>query len=741
MAFWNPNEIISVNDGVTPDDGTGDSIRDAFIKVNNNFSNVSIQLGQPNQNWLNANVEVQLDTNYLNAANVFLANVITANVVSGNLSVDHLTVNTTNYVNGKSYFYDTINVSTDIVPGADAVYNLGSPTRRFANLYVQQTVSTTQINQSSDSSILVIHANSAGDSDVGILGNVTDKDIDDDVGENSYAFFGYQLASDNFVYKITPTNPTLGNSIVYDGYYGGAQFGTLILSNSTAATNTTTGALRVAGGAGVVGNLWVGATANAAAMYSGGYQVLTTNSPGLTNYSGTTIANLVITGANVSTSTSTGALILSYGGAGIAGNVVAGGFVGPYYGTIQTAAQPNITSVGTLSQLQVATSIGAAGIAVSGSISSGTISATGGATITGNLFNVGSTTSTGTVTATSFVGDGSGLTGIPTTTQFNILNANVGAFEITTNANIGGHQIAIASINANLGAYQIWSNANVGTLSTTVATQTSQIATLNANLGTATNNITTLFSNAASQATSLNTINANLGTATNNITTLFSNAASQATSINTLTNSNITVNGTAITLGSSGTVTAAAGTLTGSTLASGVTASSLTSVGTLSGLTVSGAILPTTNGTINIGSAVNKFATIYGVSTSAQYADLAENYIADAVYEPGTVVVFGGDAEITVTAEFADTRVAGAISTNPAYLMNSEAGGLAVALRGRVPCKVVGPVTKGDLLVTSTTPGHAQSVGNDKQYGPAVFAKSLDTDLADGEKTITAVIL
>ena len=232
-----------------------------------------------------------------------------------------------------------------------------------------------------------------------------------------------------------------------------------------------------------------------------------------------------------------------------------------------------------------------------------------------------------------------------------------------------------------------------------------------------------------------------MGTATNNITTLFSNAASQATSINTLTNSNITVNGTAITLGSSGTVTAAAGTLTGSTLASGVTASSLTSVGTLSGLTVSGAILPTTNGTINIGSAVNKFATIYGVSTSAQYADLAENYIADAVYEPGTVVVFGGDAEITVTAEFADTRVAGAISTNPAYLMNSEAGGLAVALRGRVPCKVVGPVTKGDLLVTSTTPGHAQSVGNDKQYGPAVFAKSLDTDLADGEKTITAVIL
>ncbi len=95
-------------------------------------------------------------------------------------------------------------------------------------------------------------------------------------------------------------------------------------------------------------------------------------------------------------------------------------------------------------------------------------------------------------------------------------------------------------------------------------------------------------------------------------------------------------------------------------------------------------------------------------ATQARYADLAEKYLPDNNYEPGTVVVFGGGAEITVTTEFMDRRVAGIISTNPAYMMNSEqAGGVFVALQGRVPCKVIGKIKKGDMLVTSGTPGVA----------------------------------
>ena len=132
---------------------------------------------------------------------------------------------------------------------------------------------------------------------------------------------------------------------------------------------------------------------------------------------------------------------------------------------------------------------------------------------------------------------------------------------------------------------------------------------------------------------------------------------------------------------------------------------------------------------------------MFAKATSAQYADLAENYVADTEYTPGTVVVFGGDNEITISTDVADERVAGAISTNPAHLMNAAMPGLPVALRGRVPVNVIGPVVKGDSLVTSSTAGHAQSVGRSRLYGQAVFAKSLETNLEDGKKVIIAVII
>jgi len=147
------------------------------------------------------------------------------------------------------------------------------------------------------------------------------------------------------------------------------------------------------------------------------------------------------------------------------------------------------------------------------------------------------------------------------------------------------------------------------------------------------------------------------------------------------------------------------------------------------------------NATGNIGSSSSYFNTVFARATSAQYADLAENYVSDAAYAPGTVVVFGGDQEITVTTESADERVAGVVSTNPAYLMNSGESGLPVALRGKVPVKIVGPVTKGDSLITSTTAGVAVSVGRSREYGQAVFAKSLETNITDNEKVILAVII
>ena len=109
----------------------------------------------------------------------------------------------------------------------------------------------------------------------------------------------------------------------------------------------------------------------------------------------------------------------------------------------------------------------------------------------------------------------------------------------------------------------------------------------------------------------------------------------------------------------------------------------------------------------NIGLPGRTFGSVYadifnGVATSAQYADLAENYVADAEYEPGTVLEFGGNFEVTL-AEDGTNRVAGVVTTNPAYLMNSKCEGQyvsALALQGRTPCKVRGHVRKGDMLMS-----------------------------------------
>jgi hypothetical protein len=145
------------------------------------------------------------------------------------------------------------------------------------------------------------------------------------------------------------------------------------------------------------------------------------------------------------------------------------------------------------------------------------------------------------------------------------------------------------------------------------------------------------------------------------------------------------------------------------------------------------------SGTGNIGTAGGTFNTVFAKATSAQYADLAEIYSSDADYPPGTVVVFGGDKEVTVSTQSHDTRVAGVISTNPAYIMNSLAVGVPVAFTGRVPCQVLGPVNKGDVLVTSTIPGVAQRIGFNYQPG-CVIGKSLENIEGASVKTIEVVV-
>jgi hypothetical protein len=146
---------------------------------------------------------------------------------------------------------------------------------------------------------------------------------------------------------------------------------------------------------------------------------------------------------------------------------------------------------------------------------------------------------------------------------------------------------------------------------------------------------------------------------------------------------------------------------------------------TLSAITKSGS-----SGSGDIGQSGNSFGTVYATTfncqaTSALYADLAEKYLPDAEYEPGTVLEFGGAQEVTV-AEDSTRRVAGVVSTNPAHLMNSGLKGehiVPLALTGRVPVKVRGRIKKGDMMV-SAGDGYARA-----EYSPilgSVIGKALE---------------
>ena len=156
-------------------------------------------------------------------------------------------------------------------------------------------------------------------------------------------------------------------------------------------------------------------------------------------------------------------------------------------------------------------------------------------------------------------------------------------------------------------------------------------------------------------------------------------------------------------------------------------------------ITAGGIINNQANGVGNIGNATGYFNTIFAKSTSAQYADLAEMYAADQHYAPGTVVRFGGQHDITLCSDADDTRVAGVISTNPSYVMNavcSSEFAAAVALVGKVPTQVLGPVAKGDMMVPAGA-GCARAC-NQPRLG-TVIGKSLE-DLSDSHGIVNIVV-
>lgn len=150
-----------------------------------------------------------------------------------------------------------------------------------------------------------------------------------------------------------------------------------------------------------------------------------------------------------------------------------------------------------------------------------------------------------------------------------------------------------------------------------------------------------------------------------------------------------------------------------------------------------------TGGNVITGGSISAAGNITGLNINSSNADLAEMYVADVNYVPGTVVEFGGEYEITAVTQSHTSRVAGIVSTAPSYLMNSaQTGGnvLPVALVGRVPCLVVGYITKGDCLVASSTKGTAQRLDPD-QYQPAcIVGKALENYTSEEIGTIEVAV-
>jgi len=120
----------------------------------------------------------------------------------------------------------------------------------------------------------------------------------------------------------------------------------------------------------------------------------------------------------------------------------------------------------------------------------------------------------------------------------------------------------------------------------------------------------------------------------------------------------------------------------------------------------------------------NLTATVFnGTATAAKYADLAEKYTTEESYPTGTVVSVSISVDSEMTLALPGSIVAGVISENPAYLMNAEAEGQAVALKGRVPVRVYGPVNKGDSVFVDQD-GIASTIGNGDLVGIALETNS-----------------
>lgn len=447
------------------------------------------------------------------------------------------------------------------------------------------------------------------------------------------------------------------------------------------------------------------------------------------NASGVAASNAIFTGSVTASANVQAGNLVTTGAISATGNANVGnigataGLFTTVAGSLTTAGQPNITSTGTLVSLSVSGNanignIGTAGlITATGNVSAGNLISNGLLTAIGNITGANIIT-TGIVSATGNVTGGNIITSGSTSATGNGTFGNIstgGVLSVTGNANIGNIGTAgVVSATGNITGGNITSAGSVST-ATLSASGNSNVGNLGVSgLITATGNIT-----------GGNLVTAGQVSAGGNVTVLaiktdnyyYSNG-SPLSFAGTYSNSNVasylptytgnisagnisaTGNITGANLSASGNISAA--NFVGSGAGSPTIASSSTlSISATSGVSINNLTTISTGSNVTAGTITGNWALSSGSRLNATYADLAEYYEADFNYAPGTVLEFGGENEVTLASD-ATNKVAGVVTTNPAYVMNTQCRGLAVAiaLQGRVPVKVRGKISKGDFMVS-----------------------------------------
>lgn len=673
-------EIINV--GATANDGTGDGLRSAYIKCNDNFQELynttitptSLPNGTSNVSVADsANVTISIAgsanvVNFAGSVSEFTGNIS----ATGDISVGNSLTITQDVTIGDQLIING-SFGSNVLPDTNLTRTLGNTTLRFLSM----NTGTVDASGNITSGANISGANIIATDDVIIAGNhVTTGNVTStgNISGGNIITTGRVVATGNLVtsaqvvatgnlsaLNITATgsaNITAGGFFVGDGGF---------LSNVTAASNVAV--TQIANGTSVVG---ISSSGGNVELTSGGVLSFQTNGTNLDILIPTTSAANVTTTANVS-----GGNLLTGGRVVATGNIVSSGNVSGTYilgnGSLLSGLSTTSISNGT-SNVSVAsnaaTTVGVAGstiltVSSTGTAVTGVSTATGNITATGNVAggNVvtgGAVIATGAVTGATLTGDGSAITALNGT---NISSGTVAAARVAT-------------LNQN-------TTGSAATLTTARA-----IALSGDVVGTAD------FDGSAgiSIATTIQANSVELGTDTTG-----NYVAAGAVSGNGLS-------GSAGAEGATFTITSNATNLsTGSTI-----------------------VFRDANGDFNAN-------VITATATAARYADVAEMYLSDQEYEPGTVITIGGVYEVTICG--LGDYPAGVVSTEPAYLMNSElTAGLPIALVGRVPVRIFGSVMKGQK-VYSDLMGRASKNSEGFLVGIA-----LEDNADDGEKLVECML-